>query len=112
LGPEFPRRSAQTTRDFLCLLYESVDRSISILYVNSLIPCSPRIRQVEIMRAHSESRERHRKLSRSQLELNRSHGGIDRHSADEVISEMSLVLVVTLGAVLAVNMVLLALHVG
>jgi hypothetical protein len=43
------------------------------------------------------------------------HGGhedFDANSADEVISEIGLVLVVMLGAVLAINMALVALHIG
>jgi hypothetical protein len=36
----------------------------------------------------------------------------DANSADTVISEMALVLVIMLGAVLAINMALIALHIG
>jgi hypothetical protein len=40
------------------------------------------------------------------------HADIDANSADEVISEIGLVLVITLGVVVAMNMILVALHIG
>lgn len=44
--------------------------------------------------------------------LGREQHGLDANSAEEVISEIGLVLIVMLGIVLAINVALTAMHIG
>ena len=61
----------------------------------------------------SESKRSNEFLSTASIEIPADLDDAASHnSADEVIGEIGLVLVITLGAVLAINMILLALHIG
>ncbi|HTT82592.1 MAG TPA: hypothetical protein VMF67_03845 [Rhizomicrobium sp.] len=57
----------------------------------------------------------HNRADRERLRGETSLGGrhdLAENSAEDVIGEIGLVLVITLGAALALNMILLALHIG
>jgi len=67
------------------------------------------------LRARDSRNGRDEDLRREDLEFDRfvaDYESDDANSAEEVISEMGLALVIMLGVVLAINMVLVAIHIG
>ncbi|HEX4079851.1 MAG TPA: hypothetical protein VHX61_13370 [Rhizomicrobium sp.] len=65
--------------------------------------------------ARNRQNGQHQEFLHEELEFDRFGGDYespDADAADKVISEMGLVLVTVLGVVLAINMVLVAFHIG
>ena len=69
------------------------------------------MRSIRVRGSHDGAARKNGQTNRFDY-LGREQHDLDANSAEEVISEIGLVLVVMLGIVLAVNSALIALHIG
>jgi hypothetical protein len=70
------------------------------------------MRSVRFRTRHDEAGSGNTRRNRRYEHFDREQNDLEANSAEEVISEMGLVLVIMLGAVLGINMMLVALHIG